>query len=114
MENINTMLIIDFVIVVVGIYFLYVSLRMKRTGKVDSFVIAEEVLKNCKNQKDFADFLAARQMIFSIIMMITGALMIVHETFFDLGYAYYGVVGVLAIAFIVYYKQLTDGRIKYC
>ena len=114
MDSINTMFIIDLVIVAVGIYFLYISLRMKKTEKVESFVVAEETLKNCKDEKAFANFLWIRQMIFSIIMIISGVLMAVHEVVLSFGYAYYAVVGVLSIAFVVYYKQLTDGRIKYC
>ena len=93
---------------------MYVSLRMKKSLKVDTFVIAEETLKNCKDEKAFAEFLWIRQFMFSIIMIVAGTLMAIHEVVFSFGCAYYVVVGVLALAFVVYYKQLTDGRIKYC
>ena len=114
MGSINVMFLIDLVIVVVGIYFLYLSLKMKKNQKVESFVIAEEVLKNCKDHKAFAEFLSIRQMIFSVIMIVAGVLMAVNEMVISLGYGYYVVVTVLAISFIIYYKQLTDGRMKYC
>lgn len=114
MDSINTMFLIDLVIIVVGIYFLYIALRMKQTEKVERFVVAEEIIKNCKDEKAFAKFLWVRQMIFSIIMIIAGTLMAIHEVVISFGYAYYAVVGVLSVAFVVYYKQLTDGRIKYC
>ena len=114
MDSINTMFIIDLVIILFGIYFLYISLRMKKTEKVESFVIAEETLKNCRDEKALAKYLWVRQTIFSIIMIVSGSLMAIHEVVISFGYAYYLVVGILAIAFVVYYKQLTDGRIKYC
>ena len=114
MDSINTMIIIDLVIFVVGAYFCYLSLRMKTTKKVDKFVIAEETLKNCKDEVALAEFLWIRQFVFSIIMMICSALMAIHEMIYSFGNVYYVVVGVLAIAFVIYYKQLTDGRIKYC
>ena len=114
MDSINAMFLIDLVIIVAGIYLLYLSLRMKKTKKVEKFVVAEETLKNCKDEKAFADYLWIRQLFFSIIMTITGVLMAIHETIFPFGYVYYAVVGVLAIAFVIYYIQWTDGRIKYC
>ena len=114
MVSINVMFLIDVVIVVVGIYFLYLSFKMKKTEKVESFIIAEEILKNCKDHKAFAEFLSVRQMIFSIIMIIAGTLMAIHEVVISFGYAYDVILGVLVISFMVYYKQLTDGRIKYC
>lgn len=114
METLNTMFIIDLVIVAVGLYFMYISLRMKKTMKVDKFVIAEETLKNCKDEKAFAEFLWIRQFFLSIIMILAGVLMAIHEVVFSFGYAYYIVVGILVIAFVIYYIQLTDARIKYC
>lgn len=114
MSSINTMLIIDIVIVVFGIYLLFLAVRMKKNQRVEQFIIAEELLKKCNEEKLLASYLSVRLMIFSIIMIICGALMIVHETVFSMGYGYYFVVLVLAVSFLVFYKQLTDARIKYC
>lgn len=114
MGSINTMFLIDVVIIIFGMYFMYISLRMKKQQKVDKFVVAEELLKNCKDEKAFANFLWSRQLVLSIVMIIAGALMAIHEVIFSFGYAYYAFVGALVLAFIIYYKQLTDGRVKYC
>ena len=114
MESLNTMLIIDLVIIMAGIYLLYLSLKMHRTHKVESFIVAEETLKNCKDENAFAHFLAVRQTYFSIIMILCGVFMALHETVFPLGYGYYVVTGVLVVALIVFYNELSDGRNKYC
>lgn len=113
-NTINTLLIIDLVIIAAGIYLFYLSLRMRKTKKVEHFIIAEETLKMCRDEKAFAEYLSIRQLFFSIIMMVCGILMAVHELIHPLGYVYYGVAAVLVIALIVYYKQLSDGRIRYC
>ncbi len=110
----NTMFIIDIVILGVGIYFLYLSIKMRITQKVESFIIAEETLKQCKDEKGFANFLAIRQMIFSIIMIICGVLMAIHEVIMSLGYGYYVVTGILVVALIVFYNELAEGRSRYC
>ena len=87
---------------------------MKKQQKVDTFVVAEELLKNCKDEKAFANFLWIRQLVLSIVMIIAGILMAIHEVVFSFGHVYYVFVIVLVLAFVVYYKQLTDGRVKYC
>lgn len=114
MDSINTMLIIDIVIIVLGVYLLFISLRMKKTKKVEKIMIAEEVLRNCKAEDELAKILSRHLLICSTVMIICGAIMAVHESFFNLGYWYYPVVGVLVVAVIIFYKQLTDARIKYC
>ena len=114
MDSFNTMFIIDLIIVILGIYLLFLSVRMKMTKKVDKFILAEEVLQKCKNETEMAEYLSVRQMIFSIILIIGGAVMALNETVIDMGNWIYSVVGIVAIAFFVFYKQLMDARIKYC
>lgn len=114
MNTINTMFIIDIITVILGIYLLFLSLRMKKTKKVENFVVDAQTLKRCKNEAEFAEYLSVRQMIFSVIMIIGGAIMALGESVIDLGKWNYLVYGIVIIAFLVFYKQLTDGRIKYC
>ena len=114
METLNTLLIIDLVIIAAGVYFLYLSFKMHKTHKVESFIIPEEILKQCKDETAFAQFLAIRQMIFSIIMIVCGTLMAIHETVMSLGIGHYVVTGILVVALIVFYSELSDGRNRYC
>ena len=114
MNPINTMLIIDIIIIVIGIYFLYLSVKMKKTQKVERFIIPEETLSKCKDEKGFANYLAMRLCIFSILMILCGIVMAVHEAIVSLGYGYYIVAGVLVVTLIVFFNELTDGRNKYC
>lgn len=114
MGSINTMLIIDVIIVILGIYLLFLSIRMKKTKKIASFVVPEEELKKCKNEAEFAKYLSTRQMIFAIIIIIGGTIMTLSEAAIDIGKWIYLVTGIVAVAFLVFFKQLTDGRLKYC
>ncbi len=114
MDSINTMLIIDIVIVALGIYLFFLSLRMRKNKKVEKFIIAEELLRQCKAEEQLAEYLSLPLMIFSIIMMVGGALMVVHETLYDFGYWYYLVAGAVLVSFLLFYKKLMAAKDKYC
>lgn len=110
----NTMLIMDIVITIFGIYLIYVALQMKKTKKVNSFIVAEEVLKKCKKQSDFAEYLYPKMLIFASVLTITGGIRIVDDVIYDIGYVAYAVAAIALIAFLLFFKQLTDGKNKYC
>ncbi len=114
MGSINTMLLIDIVIVVFGLYLFFLALKMKKQKKVEKFIIAEELLKNCKAEEELAGILSLHSLILSVTMIICGGVMIIHESVFNIGYWYYLVVGILAVAFLFFYMKLTNARIKYC
>ena len=114
MNTINTMLIIDIIIVILGIYLLFLAIRMKKTKKVEKFVIDEESMRRCKNEAEFAEFLSIRQLIFSIVMIIGGVAAALSESVFNIGKWEFLLYGVIATAFLLFYKELTDGRVKYC
>ncbi len=110
----NTMFVIDIVIIIAGAYFLYLAIRMQVTKKVSNFVVPQEELNKCKDMEGFAEFLAAKQIIFAVVMMLAGILMLVNEAFIELGAAYYAVVAAMALNIILYYVHLTNGRNEYC
>ncbi|MBQ8626985.1 MAG: hypothetical protein IJ419_12560 [Agathobacter sp.] len=114
MDSLNTMLAIDLIIVILGIYLFFLSLRMKKSKKVDKFILAEELISKCKQETELAEYLSLRLMIFSIVITIGGGVMALNESFIDIGKWIYLVVGIVAVAFFVFFKQLTDARIKYC
>lgn len=114
METINTVLIIDIIMVILGVYLLFLAIRMKKTKKIEKFVVDEESMRRCKNEAEFAEFLSIRQLIFSIVMIVGGILAALSETVISLGNWEFLLYGVIAMAFLFFYKELTDGRIKYC
>lgn len=110
----NVMPIIDAVIIILGLYLIFVSLRMKKTKKVNTFIVDEETLKRCKDQKAFAEYLFPTMLIFSIILTITGIVRIIHDLVYQIGIFQYIIAFIAFVAFLFFYKQLTDGRNKFC
>ena len=110
----NVMPVIDAVITILGIYLIYIALRMKKLKTVNTFVVDEETLKRCKNQAAFAEYLYPKMLVFSIILTITGIIRMVHDLIFPIGIFQYVVALIAFLAFLLFYKQLTDGRNKFC
>ena len=108
------MLIIDIVIVILGIYLLVMAFKMKKTNKVEKFLVPEETMQHCKDEKGFSIFLWKRMLIFSAILIIGGGLMVLGETVVDFG-AVAAVFDIgVAIGLIWFYKELSNGRVKFC
>ncbi len=110
----NIMPVIDAVITILGIYLIYVALRMKKSKKVNTFVVDEETLKRCKDQVAFAEYLSPKMLFFAIIVTITGIIRLVHDLVFQIGIFQYVVAFIAFLAFLLFFKQLTDGRNKFC
>lgn len=110
----NVMPVIDAVITILGIYLIFVSLRMKKLKKVNTFIVDEETLKRCKDQSAFAEYLFPKMLIFSIILTITGIVRMVHDLVYQIGIFQYIIAFIAFVAFLLFYKQLTDGRNKFC
>ena len=112
--NATAMLFMDVVIALVGIYLIYVALQMKKTKKVNTFVVDEQVLKNCKNEAGFVEYLSPKMLFFAAVLTITGVIRIIDDVVYDIGYAAYIVAAIAFLAFLLFYKQLTDGKNKFC
>ena len=106
--------IINVVILILGLYLIFVSLQMQKTKKVNTFIVDEETLKKCKDQVAFAEYLFPRMLIFSIVLTITGGVRLIHDLVFPIGIFQYIVAFIAFASFLVFYKQLTDGRNKFC
>ena len=114
MNSMNTMVMIDVVIILAGMYLLFLGWKMKTTKKVEVIVVPEEVLRNCNNMQEFAKALSIIHMICSAMMIGAGVLMLIHHTIFSMGIGYYIIVAVLVAGILIYFKNLTDLKDKFC
>lgn len=110
----NTLAIIDIVIIVLGFYMIYVSVQMKKKNKINHFIVDEQVMRACKDEKGFVAYLYPRMLSFSIILIIVGVVKLLADTVINIGYFAYVLMAVALIAFLIFFKQLTDGKNKFC
>ena len=57
----KVMVVFDAVILLFGIYMVVSSLQMKKSGRINAMVIAEEEMKKCKDTAGFIAFTGERR-----------------------------------------------------
>lgn len=114
MKTIDTMLIMAIIIIFLGVYLLYLSLKMNKTKKVERLFVAEEDMLRCKDEKAFAEFMSQKMKLFSIGFILIGIVLLLHETVFNLGWAVYLLVIAAMALYAWFQKNLRDGRNKFC
>ena len=110
----NTLLIMDIVILGFGIYMLYVCFVMKKTNKVHSILLAEAEQKKCRHQKEFVEYMTPRLLIFAIITLLDGITGIVAEQFVQSRYLDFAYMITFFAAFLWFSGCLKKAREKFC
>ena len=73
----KVMLVFDAVILLFGIYMVISSLQMKKSGRINAMVIAEEEMKKCKDTAGFIAFIYWREAVFGGIVALVGLIGII-------------------------------------
>ena len=99
----DVMLVFNVVVALFGAYMIWSALQMKKSGKINSMVLAQEELKKVKDTKGFIEFLYWREMLFGALVLIVGVL---------------GVLSILEViiflaAFIWFQNSLAKAREKF-
>ena len=86
----DVMLVFDAVVALFGAYMIGSALHMKKSGRINSMVLAQEELKKVKDTKGFIEFLYWREMLFGALVLIVGFLGVLNETVMPIGSKYPG------------------------
>ena len=87
---------------------------MKKHNKVSNFVIPQANLDTCRDIQGLSKFLWWKLLVFALILTAVGIIRLIDATVYDIG-KWNMIVGLVAIvAFCVFYKQMQDGKTKYC
>ena len=81
----DVMLVFNVVVALFGAYMIWSALQMKKSGKINSMVLAQEELKKVKDTKGFIEFLYWREMLFGALVLIVGVLGVLNETVMPIG-----------------------------
>lgn len=107
------MLVFDAVVALFGAYMIGSALHMKKSGRINSMVLAQEELKKVKDTKGFIDFLYWREMLFGALVLIVGVLGVLNETVMPIGKASILEVIIFLAAFIWFHNSLAKAREKF-
>lgn len=97
----DVMLVFDAVVALFGAYMIGSALHMKKSGRINSMVLAQEELKKVKDTKGFIEFLYWREMLFGALVLIVGVLGVLNETVMPIGKA--------SILEVIIFLQLSSG-----
>ena len=106
----DVMLVFDAVVALFGAYMIGSALHMKKSGRINSMVLAQEELKKVKDTKGFIEFLYWREMLFGALVLIVGVLGVLNET---VGKASILEVIIFLAAFIWFQNSLAKAREKF-
>lgn len=107
------MLVFNVVVALFGAYMIWSALQMKKSGKINSMVLAQEELKKVKDTKGFIEFLYWREMLFGALVLIVGVLGVLNETVMPIGKASILEVIIFLAAFIWFRNSLAKAREKF-
>ena len=109
----DVMLVFDAVVALFGAYMIGSALHMKKSGRINSMVLAQEELKKVKDTKGFIEFLYWREMLFGALVLIVGVLGVLNETVMPIGKASILEVIIFLAAFISFQNSLAKSREKF-
>jgi hypothetical protein len=106
----NTVLLLDIVITILGVYLIFVSLNMKKTGKINSILLTEAELKKCKDPAGFVNYVSPRLLVFGVLCGIAGIFGGVSQQFFSVKWTDYVCVLVVLAAVVIFNMQFKKAR----
>ena len=109
----DVMLVFDAVVALFGAYMIGSALHMKKSGRINSMVLAQEELKKVKDTKGFIEFLYWREMLFGALVLIVGVLGVLNETVMPIGKASILEVIIFLASFILFQNSLAKAREKF-
>ena len=97
----NVSLIIDVVILVIGLYFLYITISMKKKNKIPDALLVEEERKKVKDVPGFIRYMFLSMMICSLPFVVLGiCCLILDLKIVTIPYANYVLLVVFMTAFL--------------
>lgn len=110
----NMMLIFDVVIILLGLYMTVAALRMKKSGKISTVVLAQEEIKKCKDTQGFISFLYWKEAAFGGMTVLVGIFGLLDGQREVSGIPEFVRMLVFLAAFFWFQNELRKARSRYC
>lgn len=68
----EVIVIVDAMILVLGLYLIYTTMSMNKSGKINSMMLAEEEIKKVKNITEFIKFISPVCYLFGVSTVVLG------------------------------------------
>lgn len=110
----------DFVIMfdafigILGLYLIYASVKMNRTGEISTVLVSREDIAKCKDKRGFIDFMYKKTLLFGCVSALFGVFVGINDSVYFFGQVF-NVAGMLVFLgiWIWFTMQLRKGRAQY-
>ena len=109
----NIYLILDVVILILGLYVVYASFKMKSTGKIAGSFLAEEDQKKVKDQKGYIDYIENKSCAFGVFSVVLAVVSVLSELVLKIPYWRYIEMVLFVIAIIFFSHVIRNSREKF-
>ncbi len=106
-------IIIDAITLILGIYIIFVSFRMKKTGKIESSFLAEDELKKVKDTKGYIAQMYPKSLTFGGVITVISIIAIVSDFLKKIPYWSYIEMIIFVLIIIWFSNMLRNAREKF-
>lgn len=100
-------IIFDVIITGLGMYLIFASFQMRRTGQISTVIINKEEIARCRDKKGFTQSIFGQTLAIGLFSLIYGGLGIVNDTLYALGGIFdFGGVVVFLVLWFWYTREL--------
>lgn len=108
-----SVIIVNIVFIIFGIYLFFMASKMKQTGKLNPNLLSQQDINRCKDVKGYISFVVPKMQIFAAAIVLVGVIGI-GEHYIDAlrNYRFVTLI-VFLITFFVYLNQMRLAKNKY-
>lgn len=104
----------DILIVFCGIYLIYTSVQMKRTGEISSAIVGKGYdPKKAKDPKGYIDYMYPKTIIMGVAVILSGGLNYLNDRYWEIPNFNLIVCAVFLLLIILFSKITIDAQKKY-
>lgn len=110
----NTYLIFDILMGIIGIILILQALQMKKSGEISTWLMSDTERKKCKKKESYLAYMVPREIFFGAGMTVLGVLgAIVEWKIFSIPYWNFIQMVLFLIFFLAFWTQMKDANRKY-
>ena len=110
----NVMIIFGGALILVGIYLILQTVKMKNTNEIaGNIVLSEEEVMKCKDKKGFISYIYAREVITGVAVIMIGIALIVKELGLITTIIADGVIIAALIIILLFFNSLKEARNRF-
>lgn len=111
--KLDSVLMMDIVILLFGLYILYATIRMKRKGVIDKMLMAESEIKKIKDKDGFIQYMSPHLIVFSAVVIVDGIFGIITDEFVKIPYSNWIIMVTFLIAVIYLLNRIRVSKEKF-